>query len=393
MFRDAETLKQGVAQDRTRSRPRCARSRITDRSLIWNSDLVEALELDNLLAQAVVALDSAVNRTESRGAHAREDFPERDDKNWMKHTVSWLDERGKTRFDYRPVHHLHAVERGAGLPAQGAGLLRGADVMVEFALPANSKIGRRQGLSGAPPAPSASRRSRSIAGTPNGGQNPRLDTYEIDLDDCGPMVLDALIKIKNEIDTHVHLPPLLPRGHLRLLRHEHRRHQHARLPQSIDEVQGGVEDLSAAAYGRWSRIWCRISTHVYAQYRVDQAVAAERTSRRRRTASGCNRSTSARSSTGCGSAFSASAAPRPVPSYWWNRDTLSRPRHRCCRPIAGSPTAATTRAGAPGRARGSVPALPLPHHHELHQHLPQGPQPGQGDRRDQEVDGDEDLGS
>jgi len=78
--------------------------RVTDRSLIWNSDLVETLEFDNLIAQAVVTLDSALNRTESRGAHAREDFPERDDKNWMKHTLAWLDANGKVRIDYRPVH-------------------------------------------------------------------------------------------------------------------------------------------------------------------------------------------------------------------------------------------------------------------------------------------------
>ncbi len=78
--------------------------RVSDKSLIWNSDLVEALELDNLLSQSVVTMDSALNRKESRGAHARDDYTERDDENWMKHTMVWLDGKGNVKIDFRPVH-------------------------------------------------------------------------------------------------------------------------------------------------------------------------------------------------------------------------------------------------------------------------------------------------
>ena len=104
VFRTGKTLEEGVAKLRA-IHADGADIKTTDRGLIWNTDLVETLEYDNLIDQALVTIEGALNRTESRGAHAREDFPDRDDVNWMKHTLAWKVPGEAVKIDYRPVHN------------------------------------------------------------------------------------------------------------------------------------------------------------------------------------------------------------------------------------------------------------------------------------------------
>ena len=115
VFRTGEVLAKGMALMRGVHAAR-ADLRVADRGLVWNTDLMETLEFDNLVGQAMVTMRSAYERQESRGAHAREDFPARDDETWMKHTLAWLDEAGDVAIGYRPVHAYTLTNEVAYIP-------------------------------------------------------------------------------------------------------------------------------------------------------------------------------------------------------------------------------------------------------------------------------------
>ncbi len=195
VFRTGESLAEGV-QKLGAVHASFADVQVSDRSLVWNTDLIETLELDNLLGQAVATMHSAENRKESRGAHAREDYKERDDKEWLKHTLAWVDGQGRVCIDYRPVHLNTLTGDVEPVPPKAQDLL----TMPQFKLPENSRV--QPGKAHAAPAGAKDVRTfRIYRFDPDSGENPRVDTYQVDMASCGPMVLDALIKIKNEVDT------------------------------------------------------------------------------------------------------------------------------------------------------------------------------------------------
>ena len=253
-----------------------------------------------------------------------------------------------------------------------------------FTLPANSRIGQGKTYK-APADAQRVREFRIYRWNPDDGQNPRTDTYEVDLDACGPMVLDALIKIKNEVDPTLTFRRSCREGICGSCAMNIDGGNTLACLKPIDDVKGAVR-ISPLPHMPVVKDLVPDLSQVYAQLPQHRAMAAGRQPGRRRMASGCKAARSAPSWTDCGNASCASAAPLRCPSYWWNGDRYLGPAVllQAYRWIADSRDEYTGESA--GCAGGPVQAVSLPHDHELHRYLSEGAEPGEGDRRDQAAD-------
>ena len=334
----------GGLPEARRGRDSLRELRVNDRSLVWNSDVVEALELQNLMLQAVATMHSADYRTESRGAHAREDFPERDDVDWLKHTSVWVDAAIGTSIGDRPVHLNTLTNEVEPVPPAKRGLLSARPGLQDTSrwpnsrCPKNSRVQAGHDAHGQAAAQAAAR-VQDLPLRPRGPAKParrHLRDRPRRVRPDGPGRADQ----DQERDRqHADLPPLLPRGHLRLVLDEHRRQNTLACTQAIEDIDGRRRDLSLAPHAGDPRSGGRFRA-VLGAVRVDPALAADLRRRTRRRSALQSIDDRAKLD-GLYECILCACCTTVVPVLLVERRQVSWGRRPCCSPIAGWSTAAT----------------------------------------------------
>jgi succinate dehydrogenase/fumarate reductase-like Fe-S protein len=383
VFRTGESLAKGCRSSKSLRRLR--RRQGQDRSLVWNSDLVETLELENLLGRrwrrSSLARTARKAAARTRARTSRIATTKLDEAHAV---LGRMTGQGDARLP--PGAHLHADRRGGVRSAQEARterMTQSADMaQAQFTLPPipSSARARPTGAGGRARTSSAS----GLPLDPDSGENPRIDTYEVDLDSCGPMVLDALIKIKNEIDPTLTFRRSCREGICGSCAMNIDGTNTLACTKAIDDIKGDVK-IYPLPHMPVVKDLVPDLTHFYAQYASIKPWLQHQTPPPPDKERLQSKEDRAKLDglyecilCACCSTSPARATGGTATAIW--------ARRRCCRPIAGSSTAATRHRRAPGRIWKIRSAVSLPHHHELHQDLPEGPEPGQGDRRDQEAD-------
>ena len=329
---------------------------------------------------------SAANRKESRGAHAREDFPDRDDANWMKHTLCWVDGAAQRAHRLPPGAPEHADRATSSRSRRRRARTERSDTMAAIP-PARRTRKIRPGKRFKAPAGAKQRAhaSRSTASIPESGENPRVDTYEVDMATLRPDGSGRADQDQERDRSDADVPPLLPRRHLRLVRDEHRRREHARLHARRSTTSAATIKIYPLPHMPVVKDLVPDLTNFYAQY------ASVKPWLQTRTPAPPDRER-------LQSKEDQEKIDRPVglhpvrllldllPELLVEQRSLPRPGGAAGGLSLDRRHARRGDRRAPRRARGSVPAVSLPHDHELHRGLPEGPESGQGDRRDQEDD-------